>query len=202
MMRKVRLIVTGLAFLFVAVLHAQEEPKLSLDEGSIENQFEYVFKKSGNYQEYEVVKRTWLIKLRNNVIDSLNAAYANNKSLQATINNQKKEIASLQAQLKTTTDNLNTVTEEKDSISFFGSLWSKAAYKSLMWSIIAILTILLLFFIYKFRNSNIITQEARNSLAELEAEYEEHRRRALEREQKVRRQLQDEINKQKAGKKS
>jgi len=32
----------------------------------------------------------------------------------------------------------------------------------------------------------------------LELEFEEHRRNALEREQKVRRQLQDEINKQKS----
>ena len=34
---------------------------------------------------------------------------------------------------------------------------------------------------------------------EVEEEYDEHRKKALEREQKVRRQLQDEINKQKKG---
>ena len=36
------------------------------------------------------------------------------------------------------------------------------------------------------------------ALAETEEEFEAHRKRALEREQKVMRKLQDEINKQKA----
>jgi hypothetical protein len=34
----------------------------------------------------------------------------------------------------------------------------------------------------------------------VESEYEEHRRKALEREQRISRQLQDEINKYKKGK--
>ena len=56
---------------------------------------------------------------------------------------------------------------------------------------------MLLFFIYKYRNSNAITKQSNKSLAEIEEEFEEHRRNALEREQKVRRQLQDMINEQK-----
>ena len=46
----------------------------------------------------------------------------------------------------------------------------------------------------------MLTQEAKTSLDELEIEYEEHRRRALEREQKISRQYQDEINKNKKAK--
>ena len=42
-----------------------------------------------------------------------------------------------------------------------------------------------------------MTKQAKLSLAETEEEFEEHRRNALEREQKVRRQLQDMINEQK-----
>jgi len=57
---------------------------------------------------------------------------------------------------------------------------------------------LLLFFIYKFKGSNSSTRDAKHKLGEVESEYEEHRRNALEREQKVRRQLQDELNKQKS----
>ena len=75
---------------------------------------------------------------------------------------------------------------------------SKAGYNVLMWSIIAGLLILLLFFIFKFKNSNAITRQAKFALAETEEEFEEHRKRALEREQKVMRRLQDELNKQKA----
>ncbi|GAL80099.1 hypothetical protein JCM19274_3669 [Algibacter lectus] len=79
----------------------------------------------------------------------------------------------------------------------FGLQMSKSSYNVLMWSIIGGLLAFLLFFIYKFNNSNAITRAAKKSLAETEEEFEEHRKTALEREQKVRRQLQDEINKQK-----
>jgi len=85
-------------------------------------------------------------------------------------------------------------------MSFLGSLVSKGTYNIILWTIIGSLLLLLLFFIYKFRNSNILTQEAKTNLSELEIEYEDHRRRALEREQKISRQLQDEINKQKKAK--
>ena len=82
-------------------------------------------------------------------------------------------------------------------MALFGMQMSKGGYNGLMWTIIAALLILLLFFIYKFKNSNAVTKQAKKSLLETEEEYEEYRRNSLEREQKVRRQLQDEINKQK-----
>src|SRR5690606_18015868 len=110
---------------------------------------------------------------------------------------QDKKINELNAQLAESNNNLANVTEEKDSISFFGALINKPAYKGIMWGIVVVLVLILGLFVYRFKNANIITQEAKKSLAELEMEYEEHRRKALEREQKARRQLQDEINKQK-----
>jgi len=82
-------------------------------------------------------------------------------------------------------------------MSFLGMQVSKSTYNSILWTVIAGLLGTLLFFIYKFKKSNTLTQEARSNLSELEVEYEDHRRRALEREQKISRQLQDEINKYK-----
>ena len=82
-------------------------------------------------------------------------------------------------------------------MALFGMQMSKANYNVLMWSIIGGLFALLLFFIFKFKNSNSITRNTKKSLSEIEEEFEQHRKIALEREQKVRRQLQDEINKHK-----
>ena len=174
---------------------------LSLDRGTIDSQFEYVYKKSGNYRadgkRYEVVRIISLDKLRKNVLDSLEASYKNAAELKATIAGHEATIASLNKKLEETTTNLTSVTEEKDSMSFLGIQVSKVTYNSILWSIIAGLLGLMLFFMYKFRRSNILTQEAKTNLSELETEYEDHRRRALEREQKISRQLQDEINKYK-----
>jgi uncharacterized membrane protein len=85
-------------------------------------------------------------------------------------------------------------------MSFFGIQVSKITYNLILWTIIGALLLFLLLFIYKYRRSNVLTQEAKVKLADVEAEYEDHRRKALEREQKISRQLQDEINKYKKGK--
>ena len=171
----------------------------SLDAGTIESQFEYVFKKSGNYnadgRRYEVVRAINLDKLRSNVLDSLVAARSKASELNTTISRQEATIASLNTKLEETTAQLNSVTEEKDSMSLFGALVSKATYNIILWTIILGLSLLLLLFIYRFRRSNILTQEAKVKLSDLETEYEDHRRKALEREQRISRQLQDEINK-------
>lgn len=191
-----------LVFTFnVQTLEAQEQEavELSLDKGTINNQFEYIYKKSGNYRadgkRYEVVRVISLDKLRKNIADSLNAYAKKEESLKSTIASQEETITSLNKNLSDTTNNLENVTEEKDSMSFLGMSVSKGAYNTILWTIIAGLLGLLLFFIYRFRQSNILTQEAKTSLSEVEVEYENHRRRALEREQKISRQLQDEINK-------
>ncbi|NER13282.1 tRNA (guanine-N1)-methyltransferase [Leptobacterium flavescens] len=202
-MKNLKLQLTCLLCVFTLITFAQTDEKtgLSLDSGPIDSQFEYVIKKSGNYQEYEVIKKIWINKLRRNVSDSLGRIKKETNDLLSKIDTQQGEITQLKADLNTTNTNLSQTTKEKESISFFGSLINKGFYKTIMWGIIAILTLLLLVFIYKFRNSNIVTQEARGSLAELEEEFEQHRRRALEREQKLSRQLQDELNKQKLMKK-
>lgn len=182
--------------------NANEEETLSLNSGTIDNQFEYVFRKSGNFkgtkgQKYEAVKQAWLLKLKANVLDSLKTTYQELDKTQAVVTNQAKTIDDLNAELTNTKTELSNTISEKDSMELFGMQTSKPNYSLILWSIVGVLSALLLFFIYKYRNSNAITKQAKKTLAETEEEFEEHRRVALEREQKVRRQLQDEINKQK-----
>jgi hypothetical protein len=181
---------------------ADTEEKLSLDSGSIESQFEYLTKKSTGWrdergQRYEVIRVQWIEKIKNNTIDSLKAIQRTLNDTKAIVSKQDGEIAKLKSSLTSTQGNLEQTNSEKDSMSLFGMQLSKEGYNGLMWSIIAGLLAFALFFMYKFKNSNIITKNAKRSLVETEEEFEEHRRIALVREQKVRRQLQDEINKHK-----
>ncbi len=182
------------------MVFAQEEESEATDN-SLKGQFEELERKSGNYRangiRYEVIKLSELYEVKNNIFDSLDNNNKTIKDLTNTITANEAEIEDLNGKLQETTNKLNSVTEEKDSISFFGALISKGTYNFILWSIIFGLLILLLFFIYRFRNSNFLTQQAKSALADLEEEYENHRRRALEREQKISRQLQDELNKQK-----
>ena len=204
-MRLLKKTILGLALLGAGVLWSQEaEQEPSLDGGTIESQFEFLYKKSGNYnaegRRYEVVRKIQLDKLRGNVLDSLTSFRKDIAELQAVITRQEGIIEDLNTKLENTSTQLTDVTEEKDSMSFFGAQISKITYNLILWTIIGTLLLFLLLFIYKFRRSNVLTQEAKVKLSDLESEYEEHRRKALEREQRISRQLQDEINKYKKGK--
>ncbi|MCB0444581.1 MAG: tRNA (guanine-N1)-methyltransferase, partial [Gelidibacter sp.] len=70
-----------------------DEDKLSLTEGSIDNQFEYVIQRSNNYQDYKVVKKTWLYALKAHTMDSLKAIEKNLLETKNVVDSQAKEIA-------------------------------------------------------------------------------------------------------------
>ena len=199
---------TVLIFIFLSAQFAigqtnsSTEQQLSLDSGSIDNQFEYVIQKSNRYRDergrvYKVVRRDWLYSLKGHTIDSIKAIQTQLDQTKNTVSTQQKEIDELKTNLNTTQSTLKDTNKEKDSMALFGLQMSKLGYNALMWSIVAALLALLLIFIFKFKNSNSVTKAAKRSLEETELEFEDHRKIALEREQKVRRQLQDEINKQK-----
>lgn len=163
-------------------------------------QFDFVVKESNSFEEYKVIRKAWLNSLRTSLADSitaikkeLEATKSNNASQMAQISSSKKEIAQLNNQLQ-------ALINEKDSITFLGMAMSKTGYQSVMWILIGLLTLVGLVFAYKYKNANLVTVQAKNDLKSLEAEYEEYRKKAIEREQKARRLLQDEINKQRANK--
>ena len=210
-MKLLKVLISFLPLLFISITvlaqdNENQETKASLNSGTIESQFEYLYKKSPKWtdprtgQQYRTIKINNLFLFRNNVYDSLKQASQKFAISQSTIDMQKNRIDSLKVQLGTTSDSLTAVTKEKDSINLFGMQLSKAGYNSILWTIIAALTALLAFFISKFKRSNAITIEANKNKAEIEKEYDEHKQRSLEREQLLRRELQDELNKQKYAK--
>ena len=115
--------------------------------------------------------------------------------LSTTIGEQKNTIDKLQNELATIGANLDTVTQEKGSMTFLGARMAKSKFQTIVWSFAGILLLGLLWFIFKYKNSNSITRDMRRKLNEVEREFEDFRKRALEKEQKMGRLLQDERNK-------
>ncbi|MDN3596601.1 hypothetical protein [Zunongwangia endophytica] len=162
----------------------------------IQDKFQELIESSNNYQEYKVVDYDELTNLRDNTnayIQELKDQITVGKN---TASQQEEEIKNLEAELKTTQQNLQKVTEEKDNIVFLGLPLTKGTYMAMMWGIVAILILALLFFIYKFKNSNVVTKEARKRLDDTERDFDDYKKKALEKEQRLGRLLQDEKNKQ------
>ena len=187
----------GIALFFITTSVFCQVDKKYIDTGSVKNQFDYLINKSNRYKDYKVVKISWLNTLESNVADSISAAKKEISDNYSLINAQKNTIDSLNTLLTNSDRKITELNAEIQSISLFGIQFKKPVFKILLFSIIGILTGLLIFFITKFKSSHSITSKTIHNLKEVEAEFEEHRKVALEREQKVRRQLQDELNKQK-----
>ena len=205
-MKSLKLFIIALLCLNVQLGIAQqtstEASPQTINDGTINDKFEYVLRKSGNFKgtngaAYEAVRLNLFVALQRHANDTINALKKNLSDTQKEVDAQTKEIEDLQSNLNSTQSTLTATNEEKDNMALLGLQTSKTNYNVIMWSIIGALLALLLFFIYKFKNSNAITKSANLKLSEVEEEFDEHRKTALEREQKVRRQLQDEINKNK-----
>lgn len=164
---------------------------------TLEELFVDVIDKSNRYEEYKVVKIYKLNNLKKNVEDSIASIKKDLENAQGTIALQKSKIDTLTQSMSSLQTELNTSIENQDGINLFGALINKTTYKITMWGIIGILVLVVLYLLFKFKNSNVITKAAKLKLTETDEEFETHRQQALEREQQLRRKLQDEIIKNK-----
>lgn len=186
-----------LALIFFTGLQAQETASLSLDSGNIDSQFEYVIKKSNNYQEYEVIPKGWMVQLRKQVTDTLKGMRSEKSGLQQELKQRAAKINDLSLQLGSTRDSLGNSRTAQNEMALLGTPTSKSSYRLIMWSAIGLLLMFLLIFIFRFRRSNVLTVSTKENLTNLQDEFDDHRKRSLEREQKLRRELQDQLNRQK-----
>lgn len=183
-------------FLLVALLfsqnvlmQAQETETSGLDGGNLDSQFDYIIKKSNTYEAFQVVKRTWLYKVKSNTLDSVKALRDNIVALENNVQEQQKEINVLKSSLQDTNSKLEIASTEKDSFGFIGMRWTKGTYSSMVWTIILILILALLVMIFLFKRSNAITVKTKESLHDKQEEFDAHRKWALEREQTLARDL-------------
>lgn len=188
---KKKLILTASLLTLTTISLAQNTP-------SIVEQFNKLIKESTNYQTYKVVKKDNLELLQRNVSDSLDVLQNEIDTNNAEILKQKASVSSLTQELEKVQNDLSIAQQRENNLEVLGISTNKTTYQTLVWTIIAVLLSSLFVLFYRFKKSHVDTKEAIKKLHETENELEELRRLSLEREQKIRRQLQDEINKNKA----
>ncbi len=181
---------------FQCFISAQETKNTS--QNSIKDMFDFVMTSSNNYQDHKVVKRELLNNLKIHVLDSIQSQKSKITLLNDTIYKERLKVSALENELALSKAEILKINTDKDVINFLGMDIKKDSFKNIFWGISVILVILLTFFMFRCKSSNMVTKETKSLLADIEKEFEEHRRNALEREQKVMRKLQDELNKNKA----
>jgi archaellum component FlaC len=163
--------------------------------GTLDKQFDYVVQKSNNFQEYKVVKRDFLTILKRNSLDSVNRFKNELADLKAEFASHSATVKQLKDTLQTTQAELDKLKIAQDNVSLFGAPISKNNYNLIMWGIVSALLLILVIFLFQLKGAKSTASDAKNALEKLEANHEDYKRKALEKEQKLGRQLQDEINK-------
>jgi len=190
-----------LLFLFLItsfVAYTQETIEVE-EDSSIKGQFDRIYRISTTYQTYKVINRDEYEKLKSNVLDSLKSSKKLISEKENLLKTERDNVKLLNSMLITTKLDLDTAQQKENSIFLFGTHLNKTTYNLILWFIIILLFVGLGFFVFKFSKSNVLTNEAQSNLLNIEKEFDDHRKKSIEREQKLRRQLQDEINKQRNG---
>ena len=170
--------------------------KTTNDTLSLSKQFEQAYRRSSSYKEFKVIRKSTFQNLKKNTLDSIKIIDEKLK-----IENQKntrleQEINSV-AKIRLEQDlELSEAILEKNTIYFVGLKLRKNTFKIIIWSIFLILIILICYFAYKLKDGIKITSQAKKELTSVEEEFNSYKKKSLVRDQKMRRQLQDEINKQ------
>ncbi|PHS65674.1 MAG: hypothetical protein COB12_07180 [Flavobacterium sp.] len=164
---------------------------------TIEQQFDELLKKSNNYQEYKVVKKENIYSLRKNISDSISKFKETIQASSSKIIKQQSTISTLNTDLEQTKNNLTISQEKENGILVLGVLTNKTTYTLIVFIGLAILIFIIVILFIKYKSSFSTIKITKSKLIETDEEFENFRQRSLEREQQIRRKLQDEINKNK-----
>ncbi len=176
-----------------APLKAQTTEEVDpMTSGTIQEQFDYVIKKSSSYEDFKVVRLKSLNQLKSHASDSIlqlrNAQKISQREIRAGI----QKIDSLNAIVSDVRGQLQAAVKSKNALVFLGMELGKTLYNSIMWALVFILMAITIGMFLMFKRGHHVTKETKTRLAEVEAEFENHRKTALRREQKLARELMDE----------
>lgn len=158
--------------------------------------FDSIYTISNSYDRYKIIKKVYFQDLKRQSLDSVENYKQQLIEKESLLKLEIQNLESLKAQADLTQIALNQSLQKENSITLFGAAMSKKNYNLILWSIVLLLLLGLCYYIYKYNNNKHLTKKAQNSLTEIEQELTAYRKRSLENEQKLRRKLQDEINKQ------
>ena len=190
------LVVLLTIFVFTTTISAQDVATASDNStSSIENQFDKILDGATQYQDYKVIKKSLVLEFRESLAKYVSEADAKLEKTQNEVAQQRKEIDQLKLELAEVKGNLTTARNQKNTIDFIGFTFEKSSFRMIFWLVTGGLGILLLTFIFLFTRSSSLILHVKKVLRDTEEEFSDYKKYALKKEQKLHRQLQDELNK-------
>lgn len=184
------IITTGYSFAQTAAAKAIEDPNLNLKE-----RFDVMKTNSQTYGEYKVIRENILDGFWKLTIDSI----AKQQAAQVASNSQllllKQELLATQNELKTQQASVEEIVYDSKHISVLGIPFGKNAFIILSAVIIAGLTLMVVIALARMKMVNAGMKEKTLLAHSISQEYEDYKHKALDRQTKLSRELQNERNK-------
>jgi hypothetical protein len=152
-----------------------------LENGTLQEQYEFLNERTRVYDNFRAVREDMFQRIRRNSIDSLNSTHREINTLNRQLIKVQRDTDSLIAELQNVRRERDEAISERDSLFILGIPTSKSFYNTLMWSIIGVLTLLLIIGVVLYNRTRSITVQKSNELSELTAEYENYRKTSRER---------------------
>ncbi|CAN5491771.1 hypothetical protein BH09BAC3_BH09BAC3_33370 [soil metagenome] len=162
---------------------------------TLKQRFQIMKTKSQSYNDYKVIKETVLDGVWKITSDSINAG-------KVVLQDARTKIADLESKLKITQDTLRNneasvkeMTYAGSHISVLGIAFQKGMFVTIVAVIVVALIGILLAIVGRLKSMHSAVKEKEDLVASTTLEFEEYKRKALERQTKLSRELQNERNK-------
>ncbi|NMC37079.1 MAG: hypothetical protein GYA41_02015 [Bacteroidales bacterium] len=170
-----------------------------LSKSPLKDQMNYVQEKTRLYDNYRAIREDVFQQIKKNSLDSLMASKNEIWRLKVLAASRSREIDSLNLILAAREKKLAEMTTFRNSIRFLGMEINKRTYNLIMWSLIAILAIVLVSGYMSFKRNRIITLNTRKEFEDLKKEFEAYRKASREAREKMSMAHFNEIKKLRTG---
>lgn len=173
---------------------AESVPKDFVPSTSLQEQFVFLKEESSTYKDKKIIREVRLNRFWSNVRDSLAQVQQQLNAVQARVNTYDDEIDSLNKKIEAQQQAVDASEHASTHINVLGINMLKGSFLSFFWITASVLALLLLIALYQYRNSRQVTSKTQYNLRAIQRELEDFRKKSLEKERKLRRELQTERN--------
>jgi len=179
------LLFTSLFISIIQPVHAQSGALAVLDSAALDAQLNYIHENTRVYNDFRAIRDDIFLKMKRNVIDTLNASRLKVEELNSRLTGRDFEIENLNTDLTRTKNEKDEAVRNRDSLSFLGIKMSKGLYNSILWFIILGLAALAVSMVMLFRRSHLVTKEVQDELQSTQEKFEEYRKSSREKYEKL-----------------
>ena len=179
------LLFTGLFISMMHAVHAQAGAAAVLDSALLEAQLDYIHENTRVYNDYRAIRADIFLKIKRNVIDTINASKLEVEELNSRLTERNFLIETLNTDLTRTKNEKDEAIKSQNSLSFFGIEMNKALYNSIVWLIILGLVALAVILVMLHRRSNQVTKQVKEELQSSQDEFDLYRKSSREKYEKL-----------------